>query len=113
MKVHVPGHYYQLETIDGHRDVTLRFVSRKGPGYPGNEYIFAGTNNQEVLRVLIDRTQYLNKQMPSWTNRVCILLYRIALNLLEWRAARRHRRWFWPKWQIERIVPNERDGHIR
>lgn len=51
MEILTPGHRYKLEHLDGNDYERLRFVDR---GH-GNDN--PGTNNQEVLRVLIDRVR--------------------------------------------------------
>lgn len=89
-------------------------MKRVGPGYPGNEApAYGGTNIQEVLRVIIDRTKYLNNQIPCWVNVACILLYRLALNLLEYRAAKRHKRKFRFILKIENCNIIGTDGHLK
>lgn len=111
------GHWYELLCIDkqrGYQRCHLRFVKRVGSDYPGNTGVgYSGTQNQEVLRVLIDRTVYLDGQQAHWINKVCIALYRAAINLLEYRAAKRHRRPFKFVWQVERLAPSNTDGHLR
>lgn len=116
MKVYDPGHHYGLLCFNGptcpyHAD--LRFMKREGENYPGNVGVYSGTNMQEVLRALIDRIIYLNHQKKNWTNQVVLFCFRLAINMLEYRAARRHGRKFWPHWKIERINFDVRDGHIR
>jgi len=90
MEVLDPGHHYTLKHIDGDSVEYLRFVKREGPGYPGNEGHYAGTNLQEVLRVLIDRIKYLDNQIPDQINADIIENLRFALEDLETRAAQRH-----------------------
>lgn len=103
MKVIDPGHEYELDVYDTDRvndpsavayivDARLRFVKREGPGYPFNVGHHAGTNCQEVIRVLIDRVQYLQKQIPCDENVVVITKLREALWQFEQRAAERHGR---------------------
>lgn len=111
MRVIIPGHRYEMDVLDGSKKEVIDFVMRYGPGYPGNKEWFSGTLMQEVLRVLIDRTKYLNNQVYSPVNPVCIFLYRVALNLLEWRATRRHKLKFKLVWRIEEM-PTRSNGHI-
>lgn len=92
MKVLDPGHVYLLDTLDGEALVSLRFVKREGPGYPGNFGHYPGTNIQEVLRALIDRMKYLNEQIPDKRNESVMVYLRNALFTLELRAAERHGR---------------------
>lgn len=98
MKVVEPGHIYQLRLLDEspsriNPHDTLRFVKRVGEKYPGNEYPrHPGTICQEVLRALIDRAEYLNKQIPCAKTEAAIGNLRSALLLFEIRAARVHNR---------------------
>lgn len=92
MKVIDPGHVYELFTLDGEMSHPLVFVKREGPGYPGNVGYHAGTNIQDVLRCLIDRVEYLNKQEECYENGMVISHLRCAFEHLEKRAAGRHGR---------------------
>jgi hypothetical protein len=92
MKVIDSGHYYLLNSLDGGLPVALYFVKREGPGYPGNKGTQPGTNMQEVLRALIERSEYLNRQIPCAETEAVIHHLRSSLLLLELRAARRHGR---------------------
>ena len=95
MKVRDPGHFYELPFLDEPTGVmfqTLTFVKREGEGYPGNEGHYAGTTSQEVLRTLIDRAEYVNRQVPCAETQAAAELMKAALLLLELRAARRHGR---------------------
>lgn len=98
MRVIVPGHIYALNWLDvsdGELKATegiLEFVKREGEGYPGNDGHHPGTTTQEVLRALIDRTQYVNKQIPDTLNDNVIQHLRHAIYTLELRAAKRHDR---------------------
>jgi hypothetical protein len=92
MKVLDDGHTYLLLHLDGAGAEKLSFVKREGPGYPGNEGHYEGTNIQEVLRALIDRSHYLYDQVPCSETLAVIANLRSALLLLELRAARRHGR---------------------
>ena len=68
MKVVTSGHKYTVQAIDGIRKVERSFVNR------GNGNDSSGTTNQEVLRVLINRVIYLNKEMP-WDGNAKILMH--------------------------------------
>ena len=95
MKVRVPGHSYRVDVFDGFPGETdrLLFVKRVGDGYPGNKNpAWAGTNCQEVIRVLIDRVKYLDGQIPHEMNTIIIASLRSALLAFEVRAAERHGR---------------------
>lgn len=116
MKVHDPGHWYELDVFDdagdGHRSF-LRFMKRVGAGYPHNkEPTYPGTNCQEVIRALIDRVKYLHMQIPHPQNGAILDGLRAALTAFEVRAAERHGRDFAPTVTIENEPSCPRCGHI-
>jgi hypothetical protein len=85
MKIVEPGHVYELNTLDGeNKEVeTLRFVNREaGAEHPG-------TQTQEVLRALIDRTMHCDNCRRWGNNDKIIHHLRIALALHEARAIER------------------------
>lgn len=95
MKILDPGHRYEVAIYDGGESFArvIQFMKRVGDGYPGNAGPpYEGTNIQEVLRVLIDRVQYLDGQISDKSNLMVIDDLRHALRALELRAARRHGR---------------------
>lgn len=90
MRVVVPGHLYRLDYLDSDQGVggKLRFVHRIGEKFPGNiPPAFAGTTTQEVLRTLVDRMTYVNRQSPGSINDAVIFRLRECVALLELRAA--------------------------
>ncbi len=92
MKILDAGHAYLLDCLDGGEPVVLTFVKREGDNFPFNVGHHPGTNVQEVLRALIDRTEYLNRQKPCAETEAAASNLRAALLLFEVRAARRHGR---------------------
>lgn len=92
MKIIDSGHAYLLDSIDGGDPITLTFVKRAGEKFPFNIGSHPGTNVQEVLRALIERTEYLNRQVPCAETEAAIGLLKTTLLLFELRAARRHGR---------------------
>lgn len=92
----------------------LTFVKRMGPRYPGNTTKHHGTTTQEVLRALIERTDYVNNQEPCAETEAVAGLLRSALYLLEVRAARKRGvNIMFPtlaKFEQEPVSP--KDGHI-
>ena len=89
-------------------------MKREGKGYPGNVGHYAGTNCQEVLRVLIDRVKYLEGQIPCRENSLIISSLRTALWHFESRAADRHNREFCVEADgIELLLTDLKDGHIK
>lgn len=95
MKALDPGHHYQLAVLDSDSPFSvesLMFVKREGPNYPGNVGFHRGTTLQEVLRACCDRLRYVNNQIRSHYNDDCLTHLRMAIQLLEQRAAERHER---------------------
>jgi hypothetical protein len=85
MKIVEPGHVYDLTSIDGKPGEveTLRFVNRE----EGSEH--SGTQTQEVLRALIDRTMHCDN-CTRWSGNDQIIHHlRMALALHEARALER------------------------
>lgn len=80
MQIVIPGHVYKLEHLDGSDSQNLSFVNRN----KGQEC--AGTTNQEVLRVLIDRIKFLDGQVRWELNDQIIWHLRMAIALHEARA---------------------------
>ncbi len=97
MKTIDPGYRYALVNYDNYPqqqglEQQLLFVKREDENYPGNKGTNPGTNCQEVLRALIDRCVYLQKQKSCAETEAIIGNLRSALLLFELRAARRHGR---------------------
>lgn len=103
MEVIEPGHIYTLRHLDGPGHTLLMFVAREY----GKHH--EGTTNQEVLRALIDRVQYLDNQLPWPGNAKIIEHLRMALVLHEARVLERKTET--GKLAPERVVCDERDGH--
>ena len=114
MKIVDAGHVYRLDGYDGGEPQTLIFVKREGDGFPFNEGKHGGTNCQEVLRALIDRTEYLFRQIPSAETQAAIECMKTALFMFEARAARRHGRHldFADLHSAVRLNPCKTCGHI-
>jgi hypothetical protein len=113
VKVLDPGHQYSLRHLDGDGEETLQFVKREGKGYPGNIGHHEGTTMQEVLRVLIHRAKYVNKQIPCRETELAIKHMRTAIYQFEVRAAFRHgRRFRMPDGLIEEEPTCVKCGHI-
>jgi hypothetical protein len=65
------------------------FVKNRGDKYPGNiGEPHGGTLNQELIRILIDRTAYLNDQGSCMETENALAALRQALAWFEVRAAR-------------------------
>lgn len=102
MNVKEPGHVYELDYLDGTGSGTLTFVNREGNPHEG-------TQTQEVLRVLIDRTQHCDRCLRWEGNDKIIYHLRMALILHEQRALER-------KLQKGTLTPElvatDKDGHF-
>jgi hypothetical protein len=127
MEVKDPGHLYSLDWLDevsgwAEGEGELRFVKRIGENYPGNEEPgYSGTQTQEVLRALIDRTNYVDNQKPHVSNQEVLTNLRRSLYALELRAAE-IRKEDLEKWvavvkpklsRIERVTTCDWCGHIQ
>ena len=117
MKVIDAGHWYELDELD-QTDTRmihsgLRFVKRQGAKYPGNENGYSGTTIQEVCRALIDRCQYVNKQIWCSETDAAIRHLRGVIVELETRAAKRHGRKILPRTDIENEPTCKFCGHIQ
>ena len=114
MKVIDAGHIYEVKGYDGPSDQRIVFMKREGKGYPKNKGCHPGTNCQEILRVLIDRVEYLQSQIPDFRNPLILENLRAALFGFEDRAAQRHNRKFEVAElsRIEKMPTCETCGHI-
>jgi hypothetical protein len=96
MRVLDAGHFYQLAELDynGRPEsfITLQFVKREGPKYPGNKGHHSGTTTQEVLRACCNRLRYVNNQMPRLDTQAALSCLQEAIRHLEVIAARIHGR---------------------
>jgi hypothetical protein len=92
MKILDAGHIYRLNGYDGGEEQELQFMKREGDNFPFNAHTFGGTNCQEVIRVLIDRTRYLYNQKPCAETEAALHSLESALMFYEMRAARLHGR---------------------
>lgn len=123
MKVIDPGHIYVLETYDKllpttEHDIELTFMKRIGDNYPNNGgFPFPGTNCQEVIRVLIDRVEYLDNQHPSEHNKRIRTYLRAALREFEIRARARRDQpyiyWWAETIGIEKLLTCSICGHVK
>lgn len=105
MKVIEPGHIYDLHSLDGDgKPVRLTFVNRE----PGTEH--PGTQTQECLRALIDRTIHCDNCLRWPGNDLIVYHLRAALALHEARAIERKVE----KGELkpEKIAISQDDGHF-
>lgn len=115
MKIIEAGHIYDADVFDGQTKQIITFMKRVGSGYPGNRgEPHAGTNCQELIRILIDRVKYLDNQIPHEQNQRILRGLRRALAGFELRAAERHNRQLQhPLAPIEDIPSCKKCGHIQ
>ena len=89
MKILDAGHEYLMEGIGGAEAQRITFVKNRGDNYPGNKgEPHGGALCQEMLRVIIDRTAYLNAQGSCAETEHALAALRQALAWYEVRAAR-------------------------
>lgn len=93
------GHLYELGSLDGQCQQTLRFVKRcdlsNPKRYHGNTNSYPGATLQIVVRALLARVGYLQGQIWCPENWIAAKLMQTAVWLWEFRAARRHGRSYW------------------
>jgi hypothetical protein len=127
-----PGHSYLLSSYPAKEDTTdvylkqrIDFRKRIGENYPGNiGDSHNGTSTQELLRVIIARSQYVNNQESHQANIKLIKNCRESILDLEKRAAIRRGDEYFRSWyekyfnslenniQPENIPPCNICGHI-
>ena len=90
MKTINPGHIYELRQLGDENTQTLKFIKRSG-GAVQYDKEWAGLQTQEVLRALIDRTNYLNNILPCKETVEAKRCLQMALYWYEVRALRRKR----------------------
>lgn len=106
MKIIEPSHVYELHSLDGDgTPETITFVNRE----PGTEH--PGTQTQEVLRALIDRTMHCDNCRRWAGNDKIIFHLRMALALHESRAIERKAEKGY--YAAEQVSISSRDGHFQ
>lgn len=91
MNIITTGHKYELASFEGGTPQTLQFIE-KVPVAEGSKELRTvndGTTNEEVLKVLIDRLQYLNGKFPCRENAIVITKLEESLMWLNKRTADR------------------------
>lgn len=88
MRVLEPGHIYELDHLCSEGHETLTFIKRSGAAvHYADEH--PGTNSQEVIRALIERTEYLDTVLECVESKDAAWHLRMALYMYEVRAFRR------------------------
>lgn len=84
-----PGHEYVISGIGGGEPQFIKFVKNLGEKYPGNKPpAHGGMQTQDLIRIGIDRTEYLNSQGSCFETEMALAALRQALAWYEARAAR-------------------------
>lgn len=95
MKVITEGHAYELENFENpeKKGQEIQFI-QKEPKKNSTELktVKDGTTNEELLAVLIDRTNYLNGKFPDVNNTKALIHLDMALRLFNKRTADRKKR---------------------
>lgn len=93
MEVLDPGHTYALDKFYEFKMSPFNFVElqflKRNSGSKKHDGEYPGTNSQEVIRALIDRTKYLNDVLPCNESGDILYHLRMALYMYEVRAYRR------------------------
>lgn len=91
MKVLVPGHCYELASFNNTYWQTIQFIQKQPKEDNSGESVTVcdGTTNEELLKVLIDRTEFLNSKFPCRENSIAITKMQEALMWFEKRTADR------------------------
>lgn len=96
MKALTEGHRYELENFDapGTPGQVIQFIEKVqvAPGLPNLRTVNDGTTNEDVMRVLINRLEYLQKKFPCRENAVALTFLETSLLWLEKRTTDRKAR---------------------
>ena len=91
MQVITTGHKYELASFEGGTPQSLQFIEKAPTSECSKELrtVNDGTTNEEVLKVLIDRLQYLNGKFPCRENAIVITKLEESLMWLNKRTSDR------------------------
>ncbi len=91
MKILTPGHKYELANFEkvAAAGQVLQFIQKEGEPL---KTVKDGTTNEEVLAMLVDRLQFLNKKLPSLDTQIAISRCEDALLWLKKRTQDRKAR---------------------
>ena len=93
MKVIIPGHRYLLGPAGGFQQTLAFIMKTPQKDVPASVYALEtvqdGTTTEEVLKVLIDRTNHLNKAVPCRENSLAVTKMEEALLWLNERTRKR------------------------
>lgn len=93
MKIIDPGYLYEVDDLDGHPFVQIQFMKKRPhSSIPGELSVEVdGTTNEELLKVLIDRSHFLYRLLPDKYTASAGLLLENALGELMKRTEERKR----------------------
>lgn len=103
MLINRPGHIYFLEHVGGPGTTQVVFQDRESPEPQ------EGVTTQEVIRMLIDRTNYCDSCLPHAVNKLIVQKFREIIALHEARAL--IRKVEKGELEIEKVQVNG-DGHL-
>jgi hypothetical protein len=87
MKAVVKGHLYRLDNFESDSYQELGFIHKKPTGKNGElETVAAGTTNEEVIDMLVDRIKYLDDKFPCYENKAAISHLNCAVGQLRQRT---------------------------
>ncbi len=92
MKIITPGHKYQLENFENKEGYqTIQFIEKRPTAADLIQLttVNDGTTNEELLKVLIDRLNYLQEKFPCRENAIVITKLEESLMWLNYRTAQR------------------------
>lgn len=96
MKTYVEGHSYELENFENKNlpGQKLQFIHKEPKETDSKQLVTIsdGTTNEEVLEVLINRMQFLNKKFPCRENSIVITKLEESLMWLNKRTQDRIKR---------------------
>jgi|ERR1035437_54150 hypothetical protein len=86
-------HLYSLDHLEGNGHETLQFVEKEKCAEDGTmKLVKMGTTNEQVLEVVIDRIEAMDKKFPCIENNVALSNLRVALGNLNERTRQRRLR---------------------
>ena len=91
----IDHHLYSLDHLEGNGHETLQFIHKapkEGDASGDMELKESGTTNEEVIRVVIDRIETMDKKFACLENSIAISHLSIALGALEDRTRGRKAR---------------------
>lgn len=96
MKILTPGHKYELENFENPSapGQVIQFIEKVPSPHGGTDLttVHDGTTNEDLLRMLIDRMNFLQAKFPCRENAIAITHFETGFLWLEKRTADRKAR---------------------